>query len=221
MCGLLHLVQRGGASAGCGPAQYPLTVPNVSAHPSTACVPTSNHSTWQLHLHSKGLRHAYRRTDAVSVRNERTFRTKDVRRYQSATQYDILYTEPTHAVVPEALRLLRYHTSTLAILINVEHTDPVIEQSVQAHDVRSRTSHPVRDGCISRRLRPHLLHHLPLYSRLLQLYQIIRLTRSKQPNNTRKTVCRELRPLRIVSNGGFRDLPCRAQTTRDEMCSNV
>jgi len=33
---LLHLVQRGGAWAGCGPA---LAVPNVTADPSTASVP--------------------------------------------------------------------------------------------------------------------------------------------------------------------------------------
>ena len=39
MGGLLHLVQRGGDWAGCGPAQSPLAVPNVTAHPSTASVP--------------------------------------------------------------------------------------------------------------------------------------------------------------------------------------
>jgi len=40
MGGLLHLVQRGGAWAGCDPAPTPfLTVPNVTAHPSTASVP--------------------------------------------------------------------------------------------------------------------------------------------------------------------------------------
>jgi len=39
MGGLLHLVQRGGAWAGCGPAQSLLAVPNVTAHPSTASVP--------------------------------------------------------------------------------------------------------------------------------------------------------------------------------------
>jgi len=42
MGGLLHLVQRGGAWAGCGPAQAPprvLAVPNATAHPSTASVP--------------------------------------------------------------------------------------------------------------------------------------------------------------------------------------
>jgi len=41
---LLHLVQRGGAWAGCGPAQSLLAVPNVTAHPSTASVPTSYYS---------------------------------------------------------------------------------------------------------------------------------------------------------------------------------
>jgi len=41
MGGLLHLVQRGGAWAGCGSAQSLLAVPNVTAHPSTATVPTS------------------------------------------------------------------------------------------------------------------------------------------------------------------------------------
>jgi len=41
MGGLLHLVQRGGAWAVCGPVQSPtlLAVPNVTAHPSTASVP--------------------------------------------------------------------------------------------------------------------------------------------------------------------------------------
>jgi len=40
MGGLLHLVQRGGAWAGCGSAHGPLlAVPNVTAHPSTASVP--------------------------------------------------------------------------------------------------------------------------------------------------------------------------------------
>ena len=40
--GLLHLVQRGGAWAGCSPAPSPLlAVPNVTAHPSTASVPIS------------------------------------------------------------------------------------------------------------------------------------------------------------------------------------
>ena len=39
MNGLLHLVQRGGAWAGCGPAQSLLAVPNVTAHQSTASVP--------------------------------------------------------------------------------------------------------------------------------------------------------------------------------------
>jgi len=38
--GLLHLVQRRGALAGCGPAQSPpRCIPNVTAHPSTASVP--------------------------------------------------------------------------------------------------------------------------------------------------------------------------------------
>jgi len=45
-CGLLHLVQWGGASAGCGPAQSLLAVPNVTAHPSTTSVPTSYYSIW-------------------------------------------------------------------------------------------------------------------------------------------------------------------------------
>ena len=39
MGGLLHLVQRGGDWAGPQPAQAPLAVPNVTAHPSTASVP--------------------------------------------------------------------------------------------------------------------------------------------------------------------------------------
>jgi len=42
MGGLLHLVQRGGAWAGCGPVQSPARcIPNVTAHPSTASVPAS------------------------------------------------------------------------------------------------------------------------------------------------------------------------------------
>ena len=44
MGGLLHLAQRGGDWAGCGPAQSPppsslIAVPNVTAHQSTASVP--------------------------------------------------------------------------------------------------------------------------------------------------------------------------------------
>ena len=46
MGGLLHLVQRGGAWAGCGPAQSPLAVPNVTAHPSTASAPIPYYSMW-------------------------------------------------------------------------------------------------------------------------------------------------------------------------------
>ena len=44
MGGLLHLVQRGGNWAGCGPAQSPprCTKCNISTH-----VPTSYHSMWQ------------------------------------------------------------------------------------------------------------------------------------------------------------------------------
>jgi len=43
MGGLLHLVQRGGAWAGCGTAQFLLAVPNVTAHPSMAIGQCSNH----------------------------------------------------------------------------------------------------------------------------------------------------------------------------------
>ena len=43
MGGLLHLVQRGGVWAGCAPSSL-LTVPNVTAHPSTASV------QYQLHI---------------------------------------------------------------------------------------------------------------------------------------------------------------------------
>ena len=51
---MLHLVQRGGASAGCGPTQSPLFgLPNVTAHPSMASVPTSYywmwHCNWLMH----------------------------------------------------------------------------------------------------------------------------------------------------------------------------
>ena len=39
MCGLLHLVQRGGDLVGPSPPRPLLAVPNVTAHPSTASVP--------------------------------------------------------------------------------------------------------------------------------------------------------------------------------------
>ena len=55
---LLHLVQRGGAWADCGPASPLLAVPNVTAHPSTASVPAPYHSMWQYMVwpvYSKGL----------------------------------------------------------------------------------------------------------------------------------------------------------------------
>ena len=38
MAGLLHLVERGRAWVGCGPASHLLTVPNVTAHPATAII---------------------------------------------------------------------------------------------------------------------------------------------------------------------------------------
>jgi len=41
---LLHLVQRGGAWAGWALASPLLAVPNITAHPSTASVPTSYYS---------------------------------------------------------------------------------------------------------------------------------------------------------------------------------
>jgi len=44
MGGLLHLVQLGGDWVGCSPTTPLLTVPNVTAHPSTASVPQV-HST--------------------------------------------------------------------------------------------------------------------------------------------------------------------------------
>jgi len=46
MGGLLHMVQREGAWVGCGSASPLLTVPDVTAHPSTASVPTSYNSMW-------------------------------------------------------------------------------------------------------------------------------------------------------------------------------
>jgi len=49
MGALLHLVHKGGAWVGCGPAQglrILLTVPNVAAHPLTASVPMSYYSKW-------------------------------------------------------------------------------------------------------------------------------------------------------------------------------
>ena len=39
MCGLLHLVRRGGDWRAASPPSLLLTVPNVTAHPSTASVP--------------------------------------------------------------------------------------------------------------------------------------------------------------------------------------
>jgi len=39
--------RRGGDWAGCGPSQSLLAVPNVTACPSTACVPSSHYSTRQ------------------------------------------------------------------------------------------------------------------------------------------------------------------------------
>jgi len=47
MGGLLHLVQRWRAWAGCAAPPSPLiAVPHVAAHPSTASVPTSYYSIW-------------------------------------------------------------------------------------------------------------------------------------------------------------------------------
>ena len=43
-----------GAWAGWGPAQSPLAVPNVAAHPSTAVVPTSYYLRWHCLWTPKG-----------------------------------------------------------------------------------------------------------------------------------------------------------------------
>ena len=43
---VIHLVQRGWAWAGEAPPSPLLPVPNVTAHPSTASVPTSRYSIW-------------------------------------------------------------------------------------------------------------------------------------------------------------------------------
>ena len=44
---LLHLLQRRGAWAGCGPAQAPLRCTKcTTAHPSTASVPAARYSMW-------------------------------------------------------------------------------------------------------------------------------------------------------------------------------
>ena len=40
MGGLLHLVHRGGAWVAAAPPSHFLAVPNVTAHPSTASIPT-------------------------------------------------------------------------------------------------------------------------------------------------------------------------------------
>jgi len=44
---LLHLVQRGADWAAATQPRPLLAVPNVTAHPSTASVPTSYHLMWQ------------------------------------------------------------------------------------------------------------------------------------------------------------------------------
>ena len=44
--GLLHLVQRGGAWAGWGPAQSPPRCTKCNSPPTTASVPTSYYSIW-------------------------------------------------------------------------------------------------------------------------------------------------------------------------------
>jgi len=64
MGGLLHLVQRGGAWAGCSPAQSPphCTKYNSTAHPSTASVPITVllyncPLLYGFNVHTKGLRY--------------------------------------------------------------------------------------------------------------------------------------------------------------------
>jgi len=44
--GSLHLVQRGGACVGCGPAHSPPRCTKCNSHSSTASVPTSYYSMW-------------------------------------------------------------------------------------------------------------------------------------------------------------------------------
>jgi len=57
--GLLHLVQRGQDRAGPQPAFRPLTaVQNVTAHPSTASVPTSYYSIWRHGRPKSGIHQA-------------------------------------------------------------------------------------------------------------------------------------------------------------------
>ena len=47
MGGLLHLVQRGGAWTGCGPAQSPLRCTKCNSPPiNSQCIPTSYYSVW-------------------------------------------------------------------------------------------------------------------------------------------------------------------------------
>jgi len=60
MDGLLHLVQRGGDWAGCGPSRPLLAVPNVTVHPSTATVPITvllydGPLLWGFNMAIKGL----------------------------------------------------------------------------------------------------------------------------------------------------------------------
>ena len=60
MGGLLHLVQRGGDWAGCGPSRPLLAVPNVTVHPSTATVPITvllydGPLLWGFNMAIKGL----------------------------------------------------------------------------------------------------------------------------------------------------------------------
>jgi len=52
MGGLLHLVQRRRAWAGCGPAQSPHCCTKCNSHPSTASVPTSYYLTYSTKITS-------------------------------------------------------------------------------------------------------------------------------------------------------------------------
>jgi len=69
MGGLLHLVQWGGPGRAAAPFSPLFTVPNATAHPSTASVPTSYHSMWHYNclctLTSAVAKHCETITDTI------------------------------------------------------------------------------------------------------------------------------------------------------------
>ena len=75
MVGLLHFVQRGAWGAWLPPRQSPLiAVPNVTAHPSTASVPTSYHSIWQYYLYTLRVKQKISKTATLATKVKRKAR---------------------------------------------------------------------------------------------------------------------------------------------------